>query len=98
MPYNTRRKSLSLPSLGIHLPVTNAERAAARLSPPSAAMNPEHPLSEKDQALAQRVAVDVTSSKTKPDEVRKYSITVARGRSRRMRRDCEAEGDQLGGN
>ncbi|KAI9051157.1 hypothetical protein LZ554_005259 [Drepanopeziza brunnea f. sp. 'monogermtubi'] len=35
MPYNTRRKSLSLPSLGIHLPVTHAARAAARLSPPS---------------------------------------------------------------
>jgi hypothetical protein len=29
MPYNTRRKSLSLPSLGIHVPVSNAERAAA---------------------------------------------------------------------
>lgn len=30
MPYNTRRKSISLPSLGIHLPVTNAARAAAK--------------------------------------------------------------------
>lgn len=29
MPYNTRRKSLSLPSLGIHVPVSNAARAAA---------------------------------------------------------------------
>lgn len=29
MPYNTRRKSLSLPSLGIHIPVSNAARAAA---------------------------------------------------------------------
>ncbi|KKA26539.1 hypothetical protein TD95_005303 [Thielaviopsis punctulata] len=29
MPYNTRRKSLSLPSLGIHVPMTLAERAAA---------------------------------------------------------------------
>ncbi|KAM0460807.1 hypothetical protein ACHAO4_001599 [Trichoderma viride] len=29
MPYNTRRKSLSLPSLGIHVPVTHASRAAA---------------------------------------------------------------------
>ncbi|KAI9893473.1 MAG: hypothetical protein M1814_006770 [Vezdaea aestivalis] len=41
MPYNTRRKSLSLPSLGIHLPQTNASRAAAAAaaaatrSPPS---------------------------------------------------------------
>ncbi|KAH6982101.1 hypothetical protein BKA56DRAFT_672874 [Ilyonectria sp. MPI-CAGE-AT-0026] len=29
MPYNTRRKSLSLPSLGIHVPMTHAARAAA---------------------------------------------------------------------
>ncbi|KAM7192514.1 hypothetical protein V8F20_008850 [Naviculisporaceae sp. PSN 640] len=29
MPYNTRRKSLSLPSLGIHVPITHAARAAA---------------------------------------------------------------------
>jgi hypothetical protein len=47
MPYNTRRKSLSLPSLGIHLPVTHAERAAARHSPPSAAPNSEHPPTKK---------------------------------------------------
>lgn len=30
MPYNTRRKSLSLPSLGIHVPVSHAVRDAAR--------------------------------------------------------------------
>ncbi|KAK7414490.1 hypothetical protein QQX98_006676 [Neonectria punicea] len=30
MPYNTRRKSLSLPSLGIHVPMTHAARDAAR--------------------------------------------------------------------
>lgn len=30
MPYNTRRKSLSLSSLGIHVPVSNAARAANR--------------------------------------------------------------------
>jgi hypothetical protein len=47
MPYNTRRKSLSLPSLGIHLPVTNAARAAARLSPPSAASGTENPPNKK---------------------------------------------------
>lgn len=47
MPYNTRRKSLSLPSLGIHLPVTHASRAAARLSPPSAGLNVENPPSKK---------------------------------------------------
>jgi hypothetical protein len=43
MPYNTRRKSLSLPSLGIHLPVTHAARAAARLSPPTAGSLSENP-------------------------------------------------------
>ena len=37
MPYNTRRKSLSLPSLGIHVPVTLAERAAAAQHRASAA-------------------------------------------------------------
>jgi hypothetical protein len=47
MPYNTRRKSLSLPSLGIHLPVTHAERAAARLTPPSTAQMSEHPPTKK---------------------------------------------------
>ncbi|PHH71355.1 hypothetical protein CDD83_5210 [Cordyceps sp. RAO-2017] len=30
MPYNTRRKSLSLTSLGIHIPVTHAARAASK--------------------------------------------------------------------
>lgn len=44
--YNTRRKSLSLPALGIHLPVTHASRAAAaRLSP--IAPTAEHPPSKK---------------------------------------------------
>ncbi|KAG9241182.1 hypothetical protein BJ878DRAFT_245483 [Calycina marina] len=35
MGYNTRKKSFSLADLGIHVPVTHAERAAARLTPPS---------------------------------------------------------------
>jgi hypothetical protein len=47
MPYNTRRKSLSLPSLGIHLPVTHASRAAARLSPPSTGPDSENPPTKK---------------------------------------------------
>jgi hypothetical protein len=47
MPYNTRRKSLSLPSLGIHLPVTHASRAAARLSPPSSESNSDIPPTKK---------------------------------------------------
>ncbi|KFX90075.1 hypothetical protein O988_08353 [Pseudogymnoascus sp. VKM F-3808] len=48
MPYNTRRKSLSLPSLGIHLPVTHASRAAAAAaaanrSPPSSTPPSDQP-------------------------------------------------------
>jgi len=39
MPYNTRRKSLSLPSLGIHIPVTHAARDAARAAANRAAAN-----------------------------------------------------------
>jgi hypothetical protein len=37
MPYNTRRKSLSLSSLGIHVPVTHAARAAAAVAAAAAA-------------------------------------------------------------
>lgn len=40
MPYNTRRKSLSLPSLGIHIPVTHAARAAAIRAANSASASP----------------------------------------------------------
>lgn len=39
MPYNTRRKSLSLPSLGIHVPTTAAARAAAAKSRASMSSN-----------------------------------------------------------
>lgn len=47
MPYNTRRKSLSLPSLGIHVPVTHAARAAAAAgrssTTPNGSSTPETP-------------------------------------------------------
>lgn len=42
MPYNTRRKSLSLPSLGIHVPVTLAERDAARAAAAASRLSPSH--------------------------------------------------------
>ncbi|KAF4981751.1 hypothetical protein FZEAL_2502 [Fusarium zealandicum] len=56
MPYNTRRKSLSLPSLGIHVPMTHAARAAAaaasrsasRPSPSSASPALSPPVSGSD--------------------------------------------------
>ena len=43
MPYNTRRKSLSLPSLGIHVPVTHAARAAAANRASSSSPNTTSP-------------------------------------------------------
>lgn len=62
MPYNTRRKSLSLPSLGIHIPTTHAARAAAaaasasskpsaRLSSSSASPSAESPESHPSKRL-----------------------------------------------
>lgn len=43
MPYNTRRKSLSLPSLGIHVPVSHADRDAARAAAAAALANRQSP-------------------------------------------------------
>ncbi|KAK5995090.1 hypothetical protein PT974_03483 [Cladobotryum mycophilum] len=48
MPYNTRRKSLSLPSLGIHIPVTHAARAAA------ASRNAARPASSSSSSSSSR--------------------------------------------
>lgn len=53
MPYNTRRKSLSLPSLGIHIPMTHAARAAALASSKSASRlstSPTAPATESTQS------------------------------------------------
>lgn len=41
MPYNTRRKSLSLPSLGIHVP--SASRSSSHRSPPTATPGEQPP-------------------------------------------------------
>ncbi|KAH7400852.1 hypothetical protein DE146DRAFT_611954 [Phaeosphaeria sp. MPI-PUGE-AT-0046c] len=57
MPYNTRRKSLSLPSLGIHLP--GAARSSAR-SPPSSS-DAHHPAKK-----IKRTHSNSTSSITSP--------------------------------
>ncbi|KAK3381598.1 hypothetical protein B0H63DRAFT_209383 [Podospora didyma] len=71
MPYNTRRKSLSLPSLGIHVPITHAARAAAaaanrasgspnsasstRTPSPASMAPPPNPLSRDDQPPTKRL-------------------------------------------
>jgi hypothetical protein len=54
MPYNTRRKSLSLPSLGIHLPVSNAQRAAAANRAIQNAANNSHTPSPTSMASPSR--------------------------------------------
>lgn len=66
MPYNTRRKSLSLPSLGIHVPVTHAARAAAKsATPPSD--SPTTPSSE--QPPSNKRAKRSHGSPTPPREI-----------------------------
>ncbi|KFY29510.1 hypothetical protein V493_02329 [Pseudogymnoascus sp. VKM F-4281 (FW-2241)] len=81
MPYNTRRKSLSLPSLGIHLPVTHASRAAAAAaaanrSPPSSTppsdqpplkkLKQSHATSSKPQSQSQSQSHMSPPSKPEP--------------------------------
>ncbi|KAK3994595.1 hypothetical protein QBC44DRAFT_42220 [Cladorrhinum sp. PSN332] len=51
-PYNTRRKSLSLHSLGIHVPVTHAARAAAAAN--------------RERALSSPVTMAASSSSSEP--------------------------------
>ncbi|KAJ4263840.1 hypothetical protein NW762_005873 [Fusarium torreyae] len=51
MPYNTRRKSLSLPSLGIHVPMTQAARAAAAASKSASRSSSSSSLSAASPAL-----------------------------------------------
>ncbi|CAK7265326.1 hypothetical protein SEPCBS119000_001455 [Sporothrix epigloea] len=50
MPYNTRRKSLSLSSLGIHVPVTHAARDAARAAAANAITATKGSASSTDSA------------------------------------------------
>lgn len=69
MPYNTRRKLLSLPSLGIHLPVSHATRATAQTSPPSAAgavVNMEVPSKKIKRSHNQSPSSTVNHSKRVP--------------------------------
>ncbi|KAG5925695.1 hypothetical protein E4U42_004049 [Claviceps africana] len=71
MPYNTRRKSLSLPSLGIHIPVTHAARAAAAASnkalrrPLSSSSSPS-PSPSSSSPSATAAAAATTSSSPSP--------------------------------
>ncbi|KAM0355895.1 hypothetical protein ACHAPU_000282 [Fusarium lateritium] len=73
MPYNTRRKSLSLPSLGIHVPMTHAARAAAaasrHASRSSSASSPlstssearqAHPSKRQKRSQADDIAIEQT--------------------------------------
>ncbi|KAG5982902.1 hypothetical protein E4U55_001170 [Claviceps digitariae] len=73
MPYNTRRKSLSLPSLGIHIPVTHAARAAAAaaasnkaLRRPSSSSSSSSPSSSAVPAAAAPTPVAVLATASSP--------------------------------
>jgi hypothetical protein len=75
MPYNTRRKSLSLPSLGIHLPVTHASRAAANRSPPSTTPTSEQPpLKKIKQSHAGSKSPSPMSPPSKPDSISQSAL------------------------
>lgn len=66
MPYNTRRKSLSLPSLGIHVPVTHAARAAANRanshSPSHPSYNKSHGASSSMSSIPSPLAISTSAS------------------------------------
>lgn len=66
MPYNTRRKSLSLPLLGIHVP--NSSRASSHRSPPnSATTSSEHqPPAKKVKRSHSSSTSTVSTPKTPP--------------------------------
>ncbi|KFZ16324.1 hypothetical protein V502_05158 [Pseudogymnoascus sp. VKM F-4520 (FW-2644)] len=64
MPYNTRRKSLSLPSLGIHLPVTHASRAAAAAA--AANRSPPSSTPPSDQPPLKKLKQSHAASSSKP--------------------------------
>ena len=66
MPYNTRRKSLSLPSLGIHIPVTHAARDAARAAAASATSTSSSP--SKSHRLSNSSSSSATPSSATPAE------------------------------
>ncbi|KAL7924866.1 hypothetical protein ACQKWADRAFT_286200 [Trichoderma austrokoningii] len=73
MPYNTRRKSLSLPSLGIHVPVTHASRASASskstsraVSTSASASRSESPEAHPNKRIKKSHAADTAVIETTP--------------------------------
>ncbi|OAA67954.1 hypothetical protein SPI_00149 [Niveomyces insectorum RCEF 264] len=62
MPYNTRRKSLSLPSLGIHVPVTHAARVAANRASPNHSSHHNHSNSNNSSRGASPAASATTTT------------------------------------
>jgi hypothetical protein len=62
MPYNTRRKSLSLPSLGIHIPVTHAARAAAASKAAARSSSASFPSTSSSSSATPSTSVDRSAS------------------------------------
>ena len=77
MPYNTRRKSLSLPSLGIHLP--NSSRSSAHRSPPATVPGEQ----QQQQPPSKKIKRSHISSSTSPTPASPPRTTTIRFRDDR---------------
>ncbi|KAF4504664.1 hypothetical protein G6O67_008089 [Ophiocordyceps sinensis] len=107
MPYNTRRKSLSLISLGIHIPVTHAARAASKnaarqaslaASPPADALSraPEsHPSKRFKRSHAATGPSDTAVEQTPPPSPPPAAGLEASGASQRPRIVIEGINDDI---
>ena len=78
MPYNTRRKSLSLPSLGIHLP--NSSRSSAHRSPPATVPGEQQ---QQQQPPPKKIKRSHTSSSISPTPASPLRTTTIRFRDDR---------------
>ncbi|CAM1502052.1 Fc.00g040360.m01.CDS01 [Cosmosporella sp. VM-42] len=65
MPYNTRRKSISLPGLGIHIPMTHAARAAAAAAAAAASSSS----SKKDARSSSSSASSMSPPTSRPESL-----------------------------
>ncbi|OBT49932.1 hypothetical protein VE04_09182, partial [Pseudogymnoascus sp. 24MN13] len=97
MPYNTRRKSLSLPSLGIHLPVTHASRAAAAAaaanrSPPSSTAPSAPAAAQKIKTVARLISIIIIISIVETTVA--YVATVETGTSSEEHTEADAVEDE----
>ena len=82
MPYNTRRKSLSLPSLGIHLPNASRAHRSNSKSTPNTESQPPHPKRVKRSHDEESTLSSVSSPRSKANSPTLDNVD-GRPRSRR---------------